>query len=60
MKNSTKVKKFMKCLKDCDDSLSPSPAILLAHSKFNLNAACVGDQSAWYEALALLGNPFSK
>ena len=60
MKYQTKVNKFVKCIKSCDGSTSPNPAILMADSKYNLNAACSEDQDAWYNAVALCGNPFSK
>ena len=59
MKNATKVKKFLECINDCEGSINPNPAIILAHNKFNLNAACPEDQDAWYEAVGLAGHPFS-
>jgi hypothetical protein len=60
MKYQTKVNKFVKCIKSYEGATSPNPSILLANSKHNLNAACSEDQGAWYEAVALCGNPFSK
>lgn len=59
MKYQTKVKKFLKCINGCEGATSPNPAILMANSKFGLNAAYCEDQDAWYEALALAGHPFS-
>ena len=60
MKAATKVKKFQECINATRHANSCNPAILMAHAKFKLNAACVEDQDEWFEALAIEGHPFSE
>ena len=55
-----KVEKFLECIKACEGSTNANDAILMAQNKYYLNAACVEDQDAWFEAVALAGYPFSR
>jgi len=56
MKHSTKVKKFVACIMATKTAYA---ACLLAKAKYKLNASYCEDESAWWEAVALCGNPYA-